>query len=95
MAWRGARRRRDPQRDTASQVGEQLLNHLYYREETFFVVEGSSLRSAKATREAMACERLGECLRLTILRHPVDRVISRYWFEAVHNQTVAARPPTH
>ena len=103
MAWRGARRRRDPQRDAASQVGEQLLNHLYYRGETFFVVEGSSLRSAKATREAMACERLGDCLRLTILvrvrrpftcgenainatsspaqRHPVDRVISRYWFE--------------
>ena len=21
------------------------------------------------------------CLHLTILRHPVDRVISRYWFE--------------
>jgi hypothetical protein len=79
------------------------LNHLYYRQETFFVVEGSSLRSAKATREAMACERLGDCLHLTILvrvrrpftcggnaidatfspaqRHPVDRVISRYWFE--------------
>ena len=69
MKWRGggSRRRRDPQRDATSQVGEQLLNHLYYREETFFVVEGSSLRSAKATREAMACERLGDCLRLTIL----------------------------
>ena len=99
----GCSRRRDPQRDATSQVGEQLLNHLYYRQETFFVVEGSSLRSAKATREAMACERLGDCLRLTILvrvrrpftcggnaidatfspaqRHPVDRVISRYWFE--------------
>ena len=93
-------------------VGEQLLNHLFYREETFFVVEGSSLRSAKATREAYACARLGSCLHLTILvprpasvdlrasrrwrggggnaidatlspaqRHPVDRVISRYWFE--------------
>ena len=62
-------------------VGEQLLNHLFYREETFFVVEGSSLRSAKATREAYACARLGDCLHLTILRHPVDRVISRYWFE--------------
>ena len=68
-------------------VGEQLLNHLFYREETFFVIEGSSLRSAKATREAYACARLGSCLHLTILRHPVDRVISRYWFEgsvAVH-----------
>ena len=74
-------------------VGEQLLNHLFYREETAFVIEGSSLRSAKATREAYACARLGSCLHLTILRHPVDRVISRYWFEAVHNQTVAARPP--
>ena len=62
-------------------VGEQLLNHLYYREESAFVVEGSSLRSAKATREAYACARLGSCLHLTILRHPVDRVISRYWFE--------------
>ena len=62
-------------------VGEQLLNHMYYREETFFVIEGSSLRSAKATREAYACARLGSCLHLTILRHPVDRVISRYWFE--------------
>ena len=60
-------------------VGEQLLNHLYYREETAFVIEGSSLRSAKATREAYACARLGSCLHLTILRHPVDRVISRYW----------------
>ena len=62
-------------------VGEQLLNHLYYREETAFVIEGASLRSAKATREAYACARLGDCLHLTILRHPVDRVISRYWFE--------------
>ena len=53
-------------------VGEQLLNHLYYREETAFVIEGSSLRSAKATREAYACARLGSCLHLTILRHPVD-----------------------
>ena len=57
-------------------MGEQLLNHLYYREETAFVIEGSSLRSAKATREAYACARLGTCLHLTILRHPVDRVIS-------------------
>ena len=62
-------------------VGEQLLNHLFYREETAFVIEGSSLRSAKATREAYACARLGSCLHLTILRHPVDRVISRYFFE--------------
>ena len=27
-------------------VGEQLLNHLYYREETAFVIEGASLRSS-------------------------------------------------
>ena len=79
-------------------VGEQLLNHLYYREETAFVIEGSSLRSAKATREAYACARLGSCLHLTILRHPVDRVISRYWFEGREqcmDQIVATADPTH
>ena len=78
-------------------VGEQLLNHLFYREETAFVIEGSSLRSAKATREAYACARLGSCLHLTILRHPVDRVISRYWFEGQEqciNQRIIVRP-TH
>ena len=58
-------------------VGEHL-NHLYYREETFFVIEGSSLRSAKATREATCVRAARDCLHLTILRHPVDRVISRY-----------------
>ena len=62
-------------------IGETLLNHLYYREETAFVVEGSSLRSPHALKQAMTCQRLGDCLRLTILRHPIDRVISRYWFE--------------
>ena len=62
-------------------VGEQLLNHLYYHQESAFVIEGSSLRSARATRDAYACARLGSCLHLTILRHPVDRVISRYFFE--------------
>lgn len=62
-------------------AGEQLLNHLYYREETAFVVEGSSLRSPHALKQAMACQRLGNCLSLTILRHPIDRVLSRYWYE--------------
>lgn len=61
--------------------GESLLNHLYYYQETNFVVEGSSLRSGHSRKQTAACTALGDCRRVTILRHPVERILSRYWME--------------
>ena len=58
-------------------VGEALLNHLFATQETKFVTEGSSLSSPHGRKQQTACQALGDCLALAVLRHPVERVLSR------------------
>jgi hypothetical protein len=66
--------------------GEGVLNHLFTRED-MLVAEGWSLSHAPTVAKLASLEGRGSggiasrALRVTILRHPVERIISRYWFE--------------
>ena len=59
--------------------GENLMNHLFRRDVSFWMLEGSSLAVPKA-KERLAAMLPGS-LRTVILRHPIERILSRYWME--------------
>ena len=60
--------------------GEGVLNHLFTREQ-ITVAEGWSLSHAPTAAKLRAMEGAGGAIRVTILRHPIKRIVSRYWFE--------------
>ena len=61
--------------------GEGVLNHLFTREQ-ITVCEGWSLSHPATFAKLALSEATGRnAIRITILRHPLERIISRYYFE--------------
>jgi len=64
----------------AKSFGEGVLNHLYEREQ-MVVAEGWSTAHALTQIKLRNLQDEGSVVRITILRHPIARIMSRYWFE--------------
>jgi hypothetical protein len=60
-------------------LGEGVLNHVFERDQ-MAIVEGWSLRHGQTAAKLRYFEDQGGVVRITILRDPIARAISRYWF---------------
>ena len=60
--------------------GEGVLNHIFERE-NLFVAEGWSLAHGP-TYQKLAEARMAGWLTAIVLRDPVERAMSRYWFQS-------------
>ena len=62
-------------------LGGRVLNHVFDREH-LVVAEGWSLAHAPTAAKLAAVDAWGSrAVRITVLRHPIARAVSRYWFE--------------
>jgi hypothetical protein len=60
--------------------GEGVLNHLFERQQ-MIVSEGWSTAHLLTQSKLQNLQAEGSVCRITILRHPIARIMSRYWFE--------------
>jgi hypothetical protein len=61
-------------------LGEGVFNHVFERE-NMTIVEGWSMSHSLTAAKLRLRESQGNVVRLTVLRHPIARIVSRYWFE--------------
>lgn len=73
--------------------GEGVLNHLFEREQ-MVVAEGWSTAHSLTQIKLRNLQDEGSVVRITILRNPLARIASRYWFEGRWPLFAKVRAPT-